>query len=200
VGPDRLEALYPIAMAVGLRKGEAPGLSRSDLDLETGCLTVRSSLQRIDGQLVLVPPKSRQSRRPIMLPDFAVDALRRHHARQLQQRLLEGPRWQEHGLVCPTTIGTPMDTRNLSRHFARILDKAGLPPKRLHELRDTCTSFLLAQGVHPRVDMEILGHSQIGLTISTYSHVIPGLQKEAADRLNSLFAAERAEYSGGWLS
>ncbi len=93
-------------------------------------------------------------------------------------------------MVFLTTIGTPMDTRNLTRHFNRVLNEAGLPQKRFHDLRHTCASLLLAQSVHPRVVMEILGHSQISLTMDTYSHVIPGLQKEAADRIDALLNAE----------
>ena len=90
----------------------------------------------------------------------------------------------------PTTIGTPMDTRNLTRHFVKALKKAGLPTKRFHDLRHTCASLLLAQGVHPRVVMETLGHSQISLTMDTYSHVLPALQREAADQMDALLEAK----------
>ncbi len=106
--------------------------------------------------------------------------------RQLQERLLAGSRWQDHELVFPTTIGTPMDARSLTRHFKKTLEKAGLPPKRFHDLRHTCASLLLAQDVHPRVVMEILGHSQISLTMDTYSHVIDELQNEAAAKIDAL--------------
>ncbi len=89
----------------------------------------------------------------------------------------------------PTTIGTPMDTRSLTRHFKKALEKAGLPPKRFHDLRHTCASLLLAQDVHPRVVMEILGHSQISLTMDTYSHVIDELQNEAAAKIDALLGS-----------
>lgn len=186
---DRLEALYSVALAVGLRKGEALGLRWDDIDLDEGTLRVRWSLQRIDGKLVLVEPKSKQSRRSISLPQTAVAALKRHRVGQLQERLLAGSRWQENGFVFPSTIGTPMDTRNLTRHFNKALRNAGLPTKRFHDLRHTCASLLLAQSVHPRVVMEILGHSQISLTMDTYSHVIPELQKEAAAQMDALLGA-----------
>ena len=177
---DRFEALYSIALALGLRKGEVLGLRWDDIDLEKGTLTVRSSLQRIDGKLTLVEPKSKQSRRTVAMPRTVASALRLHRARQLQERLLAGSRWQDRGLVFPTTIGTPMDTRNLTRHFKRALSEADLPSLRFHDLRHSCASLLLAQGIHPRVVMEILGHSQISLTMNTYSHVIDDLQREAA--------------------
>ncbi len=186
---DRLEALYSVALALGLRKGEVLGLRWDDIDLEKGTLTVRSSLQRIDGKLTLVEPKSKQSRRTVAMPQTVASALRLHRARQLQERLLAGSRWQNRGFVFPTTIGTPMDTRNLTRHFKRALSEAGLPSLRFHDLRHSCASLLLAQGIHPRVVMEILGHSQINLTMNTYSHVIDDLKREAAAQMDAVLEA-----------
>lgn len=183
---DRLEALYSVALAVGLRKGEVLGLKWSDVHLDKRTLTVRASLQRINGALVLVEPKSKQSRRTVALPQIVIDTVRVHRVRQIQERLLAGSRWQDHGLVFPTTIGTPMDTRNLTRHFRRALQDAGLPLRRFHDLRHSCASLLLVQGVHPRVVMEILGHSQISLTMNTYSHVIDKLQHEAAAQIDAV--------------
>lgn len=106
--------------------------------------------------------------------------------RQLRERLAAGERWQDNDFVFTTSIGTPMDGRNLGHHFKKMLKKAGLPSKRFHDLRHSCASLLLAQGVHPRVVMEILGHSQIGLTMNTYSHVIPALQRDAASLMNAV--------------
>ncbi len=82
-----------------------------------------------------------------------------------------------------------MDTRNLTRHFRRALQDAGLPLRRFHDLRHSCASLLLAQGVHPRVVMEILGHSQISLTMNTYSHVIDKLQHDAAAQIDAVLGA-----------
>ncbi|MBF6613954.1 MAG: site-specific integrase [Chloroflexi bacterium] len=95
-------------------------------------------------------------------------------------------RWKESGLVFTSTIGTPLDPRNAFRSFQDALQRAGLPHIRFHDLRHTCASLLLAQGVHPRVVMETLGHSHISLTMDTYSHVIPALQRDAADRMDAL--------------
>ena len=114
-----------------------------------------------------------------------------HRARQLQERLLAGTKWQDTGYVFASTIGTPLDPRNVTTHFGRVLKKAGLPKKRFHDLRHTCASLLLAQGVHPRVVMEILGHSQISMTMDTYSHVIPELQDDAAAKMDALLMASR---------
>ena len=87
------------------------------------------------------------------------------------------------GLVFTTTIGTPVDERNVRRVFKAVLTRAELPAIRIHDLGHTTATLLLTQGVHPRVVMETLGHSQISLTLDTYSHVLPGLQAEAASRM-----------------
>jgi integrase len=183
---DRLEALYSVAIALGLRQGEALGLRWDDVDLDAGMLKVRHALQRIDGTLQLVEPKTKRSKRTIPMPPTIVTALREHRVRQLEERLIAGPRWQEHNLVFPSTIGTPADARNIVRRFHAILDQAGLPSMRFHDLRHTCASLLLAQHVPPRVVMETLGHSQIALTMDTYSHVMPVMQREAANLMDQL--------------
>ncbi|MGD0946780.1 MAG: site-specific integrase [Candidatus Binatia bacterium] len=187
VKDDQNEALYSVAMALGLRKGEALGLRWQDVDLESATLSVRHQLQNRRGKR-LTEPKSDRSRRTLPLPEFAVKALRSHRARQLEARLLAGSRWQETGHVFTTSIGTPMDASRVSKQFRRALAKAGLPHKRFHDLRHTAASLLLAQGVHPRVVMEILGHSQISVTMNTYSHVMPTLLRDAADKMDAILA------------
>ncbi len=186
---DRLEALYTVAVALGLRQGEALGLHWQDVDLEAGTLRVRVALQIIDKQPRFVEPKTVKSRRTIDLPPVTVAALRRHKARQLEERLRAGTAWQDWGLVFTTSIGTPLDGTNVRHYFARILKRAELPRIRFHDLRHTCASLLLAQGVHPRMVMEILGHSQIGLTMNTYSHVMPTLRQEVAAQMEAILAS-----------
>lgn len=192
---DRLEALYLVALAVGLRQGEILGLAWSDVDFEASTLTVRNALQRIDGALVLVEPKSATSRRVVALPTVAVDALRVHRLRQRTERLLAGSRWHDdpRDLVFRTTVGTPMDGIAVTRRFQAVLRAAGLPRQRFHDLRHACASLLLAQGVAPRVVMETLGHSQIGLTLNTYSHVIPALGRAAADQMDAVLGSRPAD-------
>jgi integrase len=188
IAGDRLEALYVVALAVGLRQGELLGLSWSDIDLEQGTLRVRRALQRVDGRLVLVEPKSVTSHREVALPGVAAAALRGHRHRVRLHRIARGARWVDdpRDLVFTTTIGTPLDGISVTRRFQAILRDAGLPHQRFHDLRHACASLLLVQGVAPRVVMEQLGHSQIGLTLGTYSHVIPALGRDAADRMNEL--------------
>jgi integrase len=180
---DRLEALYTVALALGLRQGEALGLRWQDIDRGYRTLTVSQALQRVDGKLILVAPKTKRSRRTIVLPSPAAEALRSHRARQAEERLLAGGRWQEHDLVFPSTIGTPTDPGELRRRFAAILRRGGLPPIRFHDLRHSCASLLLAQGVPARVVMDVLGHSTISVTMNTYSHVLASLRTEAAEAM-----------------
>src|SRR5205807_2241559 len=96
-----------------------------------------------------------------------------HRMRQIQDRLLAGRRWRESGLVFTSQLGNPLDGKNVTTSFQRLLARAGLPRKRFYDLRHSCATLLLVQGVPARVVMEILGHSQIGLTLNTYTHVLP---------------------------
>jgi integrase len=182
-----LEALYTVALAVGLRQGEALGLKWEDISFSRRTLTVRRALQRAAGKLVFVEPKSATSRRTIPLPTVVIDALHRHRERQGERRHRPGPPWG--GLVFTSNVGTPIDTRNLVRSYKALLRKARLSPEiRFHDLRHSCASLLLAQGISPRTIMETLGHSQIGLTLNTYAHVVPSMQRDAADVMDRLLS------------
>lgn len=182
---DWLEALYTLALAVGLRQGEALGLHWNHVDLEAGILRVRVALQRVEGRgLQMVEPKTARSRRTIFLPPQVVDSLRAHKARQANA----GCGWHEDDLVFTTTTGKPLEGSSVTHRFQKLLRRASLPHLRFHDLRHACASLLLAQGVHPRVVMETLGHSQISLTMNTYSHVIPALQRDAAERMDAILA------------
>jgi integrase len=193
IAGDRLEALYLVALGVGLRQGEILGLRWSDVDLIEGTLTVRHALARIEGRLVLVEPKSATSRRVVPLPAFVRNALVAHRAHQAQEPLPLRPDPPDPfaDLVFVTTHGTPLDGITITRRFQRILADAGLPRQRFHDLRHACASLLLAQGVPARVVMETLGHSEISLTLNTYSHVMPSVGREAAERMDQLLGAGR---------
>lgn len=190
---DRLEALWVLALSTGLRRGELLGLSWSDIDLERRQLRVTKALQRITGKgLVLTETKTRRGRRSIILPIGTVEALRRHHARQAEDRRIAGSAWKETQFVFTSARGTPLDGDNLiSRPFVRLLERCGLPEMRFHDLRHSCASLLLAQGVAPRVVMETLGHSRIAVTLDTYTHVLPALQREAADAMDRALGTSR---------
>ena len=185
---DRLEARYSVALALGLRRGEAIGLRWADVDLDNGTLTVRAALQRIGGKLQLVETKTDKSRRTIQLPKVAIAALKEHRIRQLEERLLAGSQWRDSGMVFTSTIGTPLEPRNVNRRFDQLIKKAEVPRIRFHDLRHTCASLLLVQGVPMRVVMEIRGHSRIAVTMDIYSHVLPELQRDAADKMDAMLS------------
>jgi len=185
----RLGAMFSVAMAVGLRLGEALGLHWQDVDLAKGTLTVRQALQRVEGKLEFVEPKSETSRRAILLPATAVTVLKRHGVRQKKERLKAGVKWQPSGLVFTSTIGTALDDRNVRRAFRDVLTAANLPKMRIHDLRHTCATLLLAQGVHPKAVQSILGHSQISLTMDTYSTLLPSVSRQAADQMDLVLRA-----------
>jgi len=187
---DRLEALWVLALSTGLRRGELLGLSWSDIDLERRQLRVTKALQRVTGKgLVLAETKTRMGRRSIILPIGTVEALRRHRARQAGDRLIAGSAWSQSDFVFTSARGTPLDGDNMiSRPFTRLLERGGLQAMRFHDLRHSCASLLLAQGVAPRVVMETLGHSRISVTLDTYTHVLPALQREAADAMDRALA------------
>jgi integrase len=194
---DPLEALYVLALTTGMRQGEPLGLKWSDVDLEAATLQVRRSLQRVRGQqFVEVEPKSARSRRGIDLSLLAVSALSRHRARQLEARTAAGQGWADLDLVFCNGVGRPLEAGNMKRRsFWPILERAGLPRIRFHDLRQSAASLLLALGEHPKIVQELLGHSQIGLTMDTYSHLAPRLQRAAIDRLDTLLDRSEPESS-----
>jgi integrase len=141
---------------------------------------------------MLVEPKTEQSRRTLSLPPVLVSALKAHKRRQNEERQAAGPKWKDHGLVFPSTVGTPQEPGNLVRNYKAALQRAELPEStRFHDLRHTAASLLVAQGVHPRVVMEILGHSQIALTLNTYDHVMSESQREALAHMDQFFPETR---------
>ncbi|MEI6777657.1 MAG: tyrosine-type recombinase/integrase [Chloroflexales bacterium] len=194
VAGHRLEALYRLALSLGLRRGEVLGLRWADLDFTKKLLRITGALQRVQGKLERSEPKTRAGARTLLLPDVLVALLAEHQRRQAEERSIWGVEWQEHDLVFPTERGTPMEPSNLNRHFKAALKRAELPSTtRFHDLRHSCATFLIAQGVHPRVVMEILGHSQISLTMNTYGHVLPETQREATTKVADLFGKPAPE-------
>lgn len=183
---DRLGPLFHVAIASGLRQGELFGLRWDDVDLAAGVLRVRHALQRIDGELTLVEPKTALSRRTVTLPASAVAALRVQKDRQTFERAQAGDRWQEAGFVFTSTVGTPLNPSNVDKRLKSLLAEAGLPRQRFHDLRHCAASLLLAGGVAPRTIMGILGHSQISLTMNTYAHLSPALERDAARALDTV--------------
>jgi integrase len=116
-----------------------------------------------------------------------VQALRAHRARQLEERLAAGPLWTDHGLVFTNRVGRPLDPCALAhRDFPRLLQRAGLPRIRFHDLRHTYATLALLNGERPKVVQETLGHSTIILPLDTYAHLLPEMQEDAVARLDRL--------------
>ena len=183
----RNAARWTVALAVGLRQSEALGLRWSDIDLAAGTLTVRRGAHRVAGKgLVYEEPKAERSRRTLALPTPLVEALRRHKTVQLAEREAAGSLWEDqHDLVFAQVNGRPVDKRSDWEAWKALLRRAGVREVRLHDGRHTAATLLLSEGVHPRVVMELLGHAQMRTTTDTYSHVMPALAKEAAERMGA---------------
>jgi integrase len=186
---NRLEALYVMAMGTGMRQGELLGLTWKNVDLDNGTATVRQQMQRINGKLTLVEPKTAKSRRTVALPNIVVTALAAHRERQKFERRWAGSRWQEHGLVFTTTIGTPLDSANVTHNFQKALSDAKIRKQRFHDLRHCAATLLLAQGADLRTIMDVLGHSTITLTANTYAHLTDATRRVAADMMDDVMKA-----------
>ncbi|MFD5420398.1 tyrosine-type recombinase/integrase [Streptomyces sp. NPDC127069] len=182
---DPLYAAFVLAIAMGLRRGEIVGLRWSDIDLDKRVLHVRNQTQRRRGVLYDGDPKSRR-RRVVPLPALCVAPLRWHRMRQAEIRAKAGESWQDSGHVFVTRTGRPVEPRNVYRSFTRIAQTAGLRVIRLHDARHGTATLLTAAGVAPRVVMEILGHSQISVTMNVYTHVVQDTQREAISHMDRL--------------
>ncbi len=186
---DKLEALYILALTTGMRQGELLALKWQDVDLENTTLSVRRTLTKDGGRLLLGEPKTKKSRRTVRLTEAAGRALSEHLTRQVAQIERTGDLYKDEGLVFASEVGTLMNPTNLRRRsFARLLKRADLPPIRFHDLRHTCATLLLQRDVHPKYVQELLGHANIAITLDTYSHVIPGMGDHAAREMENVLS------------
>jgi integrase len=183
---DRFECLYVLSLMCGLRMGESLGLKWSDIDFDAGTLRVHRQVQRVreGGGLVFSEPKN-ASRRTIDLPQRALEALRSHRKRQIEEQLRAGTKWQDNDLVFASYKGTPMDAQNIvNRYFKPMLRRAALPDIRWHDLRHTCATLLLSRGTHPKYVQQLLGHASVQLTLDRYSHWMPSMGKLTASAMD----------------
>lgn len=185
---DRLEAVYVLACTSGMRRGEILALRWRDVDLARGTLAVTGSLQRTKGGLAIAEPKTARSRRLVALTDLAVAALARRQEIQTAEAERVGGLWKNLDLVFTSAVGGPIEPGNLLRRsFWPLLDRAGLPHIRFHDLRHTAATLMLSRGVHPKVASELLGHSTVGITLDLYSHVSESMQRDAARAMDEVF-------------
>jgi integrase len=184
----RYGAAYTVMGGLGLRLGEALGLRWRDVQFDSeggGTVTVNVQLQHLNGKYSLVEPKSESGRRTIPLPRFVAAALKARQEKQEEERELEGEAWNNpDDLVFANYRSGPLDDARVRQRFKELLDKHGLPDIRLHDLRHICATLLISQKIEPRMVMEILGHSQISLTLNTYTHILKGATQAAADAMD----------------
>ena len=189
---------YYLELATGLRRGELLGLRWCDVDLEAKTVSVNQGLVRTKAGLVFQPPKTKQGKRTISIPVDVAGVLKFHQKRQENQQEEAGSAWvgkmvflnkdkpEDNDLVFTNAIGKPIDPRALTRHFERLLARAGLPKISFHGLRHTFATLSLQQGVDMRTTSENLGHFDPGFTLSVYSGVTARMKQDATDKIGNL--------------
>ncbi|GGU18002.1 tyrosine-type recombinase/integrase [Streptomyces lavendofoliae] len=183
---DPLYAAFVLAIALGFRRGEVVGLRWENVDLDKREIRVRTQRQRVAGEVYEDDPKGRRRKQTLPLPAICVAPLRWQRMRQAADRDRLGEIWEDTGYVFTTRTGKPIEPRNLYRSFTRVAKNAGLRVVRLHDARHGTATLLTAAGVPPRVVMEILGHSQIAVTMNVYTHVVQDTQREAVSHVDRL--------------
>ena len=183
---DPLYAAFVLAIALGFRRGEIVGLRWENVDLDKREIRVRTQRQRVGGEVYEDDPKGRRRKQTLPLPGICVAPLRWQRMRQAAMREQAGEKWEETGYVFTTRTGKPIEPRNLYRSFTRVAKNAGLRVIRLHDARHGTATLLTAAGVAPRGVMEILGHSQIAVTMNVYAHVVQDTQREAVSHMDRL--------------
>lgn len=186
---DRLYGLWRVAAMSGLRRGELLALRWADVALDAGTARIVRAYVRGNAGLHFGEPKTATGRRLIALDPATVAVLKSHRARQAEERLAWGPDYRDADLIFCREDGSPLDPDGVTSRFERRVRELGLPRIRLHDLRHTYATLALAAGIHPKVVQERLGHSSITMTLDLYSHAVPAMQADAADRVAALIDA-----------
>jgi integrase len=187
---DPLYAAWLLLATTGMRRGEVAGLRWVDVGLDAGRVSPRRPRVVVNYEVVVSEPKTAKGRRSLALDPATAAALREHRTRQLQQRLAVGPRWQDSGLVFTWPDGRAIHPERFSSWFEQHARAAGLPKIRLHDVRHSYATAALAAGVPAKVVSERLGHANIAITMDTYSHVLPGLDSQAAGTVARLILGD----------
>lgn len=185
---DRFYMPALVAVTTGLRRGETLALRWKHLNFDKGFLTVRQSLEQTKKGLRFKEPKNKRLRQ-VAMPTLLIDELRRHRLEQAEDLLKLGIRQTDETLVCCRHDGQPMIPKDFSQQFPFAVERTGLPRVTFHTLRHSHATQMLASGVHMKVASERLGHSNIGITMDLYSHVLPGMQEEAAELVDTALRA-----------
>ncbi len=180
-------ALWRLAITTGARRGELLGLKWEDIDWAQNALSIRRTLSRGEkGGFEFGTPKTQKGKRKVELTASVIAILQVHRRKQLETRLARGTAYQDQGLVFANPIGQPLHPNTVRNQFLKLVAQAGVPAIRIHDIRHTHATLMLANGENPKVVSERLGHANIGITLDRYSHVTPTMQREAANRLDKL--------------
>ena len=176
---DRLAALWALALTRGFRRGELAGLRWDRVDLEAGVVAVTETRVVVDGRAETSEPKTDAGKRSVPLDDRLVALLRSNKVRQATERLAAGEAYEQQGYVFADELGRPYAPDFFTRTFNRLSAAAGLPVIRLHDTRHTAATIMLQRGVPTKVVSEMLGHSDVSITLGIYQHVMPGMAHDA---------------------
>lgn len=183
----RLAAIWALLATTGMRRGEVLGLRWSDVNLDAGTLTIRSTRIRFGTTTATSAPKTARGNRTIALGSKSCAALRAWKRAQASERLACGPAWQDvEGLVVTNADGSPPNPEAFSNLFHKLARNAGLPPIRLHDVRHSYATAALAAGVPVKVVSQRIGHADVGVTLAVYAHVLPGDDEDAAAKADAL--------------
>src|SRR5215211_6676774 len=187
---DRLYALWLLVATTGMRRAELAGLRWVDVDLDAGRASPRRPRVVVNYTVEVSEPKTAKGRRSMALDAVTVAALREHKERQAEDRAVVRPGWQDSGLVFTRPDGSPIHPDLISDWFERLAREAGLPKIRLDDVRHSYASAALAAGIPAKIVSERLGHATVQITLDTYSHVLPGLDAQAAETVARLILGD----------
>ncbi|PCK77869.1 site-specific integrase [Rhizobium sophoriradicis] len=179
-----------LAALCGLRRGEIVALRWRDVDFANGTVAIRESAEQV-GTLVRYKETKSGKSRSVALSSTVLDELKRHRLSQAEEQLKIGVRPDENSFIIAQVEGSPLKPVSLTHEWTRLLAKTSLPRIRFHDLRHSHATQLLAAGVHPKIASERLGHSTIGITLDLYSHVMPGMQANAAEQVDAAIKAAK---------
>jgi integrase len=190
VREDRLYAAWLLVATTGLRRAELAGLRWVDVDFEVGRVSPRRPRVVVDYAVVESDAKTPKGRRSLALDPVTFATLKAHRVRQAEEKTIVGPGYQDSGLVFTMPDGSPIHPQRISAWFVQHTRAAGLPRIRLHDVRHSYATAALAAGVSPKVISQRLGHATIAITMDTYSHIIPGLDEQAAETVARLILGD----------